>query len=519
MLRDLKLNNLDLVKTHCIIYVKDMNRRNGFTLFVLIILMVVVATIIYSSVFFAFQTLNLNTIRLYKHQAIMAQQAGIMNAAYEILQNNSYANTTEAILNNQWYSYKFQKTPTAGESNSTINASASYQMSLGTISGWTITNSSTEVAIITRLQISWIPTTNNLIEIRLGGTSVWTGSAVSGSEIDIPDVIIPPSSTLTNNIIDFSGNMTNSNIYITFFFRNGTAITRRVWQTQNPINPDGGPWYPTNLYSWWKMNEGAGTTVYDIINPNGALAANNLTKGAQATWTTSGRFGGAISFNGGNNAELTGTTSSSLANGQFSVSAWIYLNSLPSNTYGYGIVSRGTGGPPLTMGYELYVNNNTDGTIARRRKIIFNVGNGTSARLAVSSAIPPTTTWIHVVGTYDGTNIRLYINGTLDTSNTGGISNPSTTFYIGNRRNLNSSNMNGIIDEVAYFNRALTSFEVLSLYTPNIPSYGSPTFLISTGKFIDNNNNNLMNQTAIATFEKSGSTLRITKYNEILEHN
>ncbi|MCX6887772.1 MAG: hypothetical protein NTX27_22360 [Verrucomicrobia bacterium] len=76
---------------------------------------------------------------------------------------------------------------------------------------------------------------------------------------------------------------------------------------------------------------------------------------------------------------------------------------------------------------------------------------------------PQTNTFYHVVGTYDGTVQRLYINGTLRAIQAvGGALAPATT--TGVVLNGGGEAMNGLIDEARIFNRALSAGEVASLY-------------------------------------------------------
>ena len=74
--------------------------------------------------------------------------------------------------------------------------------------------------------------------------------------------------------------------------------------------------------------------------------------------------------------------------------------------------------------------------------------------------------WFHFAGTYDGTNISIFINGVKEESVTptgvyGGITN---NFIIGD----GLEEWNGSIDEVLIFNRSLTPTEITDLYTNGI---------------------------------------------------
>lgn len=74
-----------------------------------------------------------------------------------------------------------------------------------------------------------------------------------------------------------------------------------------------------------------------------------------------------------------------------------------------------------------------------------------------------TDVWIHYVGTYDGTNIKVYINGILQqtTHHPGNISAIFETFKIGK---FGSYYCSGSVDELLIYNKTLTQTEVNQLY-------------------------------------------------------
>ena len=94
----------------------------------------------------------------------------------------------------------------------------------------------------------------------------------------------------------------------------------------------------------------------------------------------------------------------------------------------------------------------------------------------------PTGQWIHVVGTYNGSQQILYIDGTPhNTSNSGNIDwDPLGTdgFEIGRYNDDNETHcLDGTIDEVAVWNRALSQTEVNYLYT-NSPIGNVPGVIV-----------------------------------------
>jgi hypothetical protein len=90
----------------------------------------------------------------------------------------------------------------------------------------------------------------------------------------------------------------------------------------------------------------------------------------------------------------------------------------------------------------------------------------------------------HVVGTYDGATMRIYINGNLENSASvpvyapAGISQPG--FSIGSRNGLNFASTN--IQDVALYTRALSPSEILDHYqNPPIGGFASWQSANSTG--------------------------------------
>ena len=73
-------------------------------------------------------------------------------------------------------------------------------------------------------------------------------------------------------------------------------------------------------------------------------------------------------------------------------------------------------------------------------------------------------TWYHGAVTYDGTTVRLYVNGRLESSSAYALNtviNPVNGLTIGNRPDL--LKWRGVIDEVRIYNRALSAAEIANL--------------------------------------------------------
>lgn len=96
--------------------------------------------------------------------------------------------------------------------------------------------------------------------------------------------------------------------------------------------------------------------------------------------------------------------------------------------------------------------------------------NNVQQKLASNTALNANT-WYHVAATYDGTTMKLYINGTLDASKaqTGSVSS-NEAFNVGYLYET-SRNFNGKIDEVRVWKRALSQTEISqNMCNVNLPA-------------------------------------------------
>lgn len=156
------------------------------------------------------------------------------------------------------------------------------------------------------------------------------------------------------------------------------------------------------LAGWWPMNEGRGQTVHDWSG-NGNHGTLGSTAGVDAndpTWTK-GRFGfgGALSFDG--NDVVTIPRSSSLEPQRLTVSSWLRGSSSPGvNKY---VVSKGAQACDAAS-YGLYTGS-TGG-------VAFYIFDGST--FYVSPAAPASVwddSWHNAAGTFDGSTVRLYVDG------------------------------------------------------------------------------------------------------------
>src|SRR6476659_1797982 len=201
------------------------------------------------------------------------------------------------------------------------------------------------------------------------------------------------------------------------------------------------------------LNEGSGTVAGDASgNGNTGTLQNG------PTWTA-GKSGSALSFDGVNDTVyIANSTSLNAVSNGVTVAAWVNRSSTQAG--GVSVVSREFG----NTYYEHYYLGFEDG----KYRWFVNTTSGYSDYLIGGPS--PQGQWIHMVGTYDGTDVKLYVNGVLQfsTPHSGTFSTDFTGLTIGASHNDGShapiEAFNGKVDEVNIFAQALTAQEVLQVY-------------------------------------------------------
>lgn len=223
-----------------------MANRKSFALPTLIILLVLAAIFAAGTVSFVVQSLRHDALRAQKHQALMAAQAGLMKAAYEILENDVFTPGSNQLDGPQHYAYQFVGSGGGGGAGDWvyIDPSASQLTNSNrNVSGWTIVNVNPfSNFTLTHMTVSWSGGGRQMNEIQLQGASKWTGSqGTSGSLTDIADTVIPFNSTVTNNFVRFNSQMLNRTVSALFHFSDGTTIESTLTTGAKPLPPTQDP--------------------------------------------------------------------------------------------------------------------------------------------------------------------------------------------------------------------------------------------------------------------------------------
>jgi len=213
---------------------------------------------------------------------------------------------------------------------------------------------------------------------------------------------------------------------------------------------------PAGLVAAYSFDEGAGTTVTD--------ASGNTHVGTilGATWTPSGRYGGALSFNGTNASVDLGALGTFYRAG-FTMEAWVQKQTATKND----VAVLGTWTGSESGGPMIWVDH-----IATHYQLTFNQG---LSNYLDSGQNPVGGTWQYLSVTFDGTTARFYINGTEVANRAVTVSaGSSNSWRIGAYGGTPGGFFDGLIDEVRIYNRALSPTDVQSDMTTPVSTLTAP---------------------------------------------
>ncbi len=173
-----------------------------------------------------------------------------------------------------------------------------------------------------------------------------------------------------------------------------------------------------------------------------------------------GQLGLAPRFDGINDAIVV-NNNNQLTPQRFSVAAWIKANTWASTVEEGAILAKDGAGHFIVdyvTGYSLSAGDNG------RAAFAFSMTSQWCK--AVSPQVMPPGTWNHVLGVYDGSAVRIYVNGVLQATTTcsGAPLHSNTALNIGRSPYWPNRAFNGFIDEAAIYPAALSVQEVRNLY-------------------------------------------------------
>ena len=198
----------------------------------------------------------------------------------------------------------------------------------------------------------------------------------------------------------------------------------------------------SGLVAAYSFDEGAGTVVNDLSgNGNTGTLVN-------ATWSSSGKFGSALSFNGTNSRVTINDSPSLHLSNAMTLEAWV--NPTVVTSAWRDVIYKG--------GNDNYL---IEGTTNHSAVPGGGATIGTTDLITFGTAPLTVGTWTHLAVTYDGSLVRFYVNGVQISSSgiTGAILGSNSQLQIGGD-SVFGQFFAGLIDEVRIYNVALSATQV-----------------------------------------------------------
>jgi len=315
----------------------------------------------------------------------------------------------------------------------------------------------------------------------LGNTSTWlTVSPTNGTLTSNGSPV-----TVTASLNSAASNLTAGTYIATIRFTNQTTLLGQSRTVTLVVSaPPIASAYASNILAlspiaYWRLNE-------TNPPPAAAVASNSSSLGASLTgYGFSGALSGQPGIVGtsyqfantnlsvgyfGSHVDVPYTAALN-PNGPFSVELWA-KPALPTPDLFCPAasidLSQNTGAS--REGWVFYQNSNSTWQ--------FRIGGFSGYSATLTGGTVSTNSWQHLVGVYDGANASLYVNGALvagPTTASGFSPNTTVAFRIG-ATTIPNRTFNGLVDEVAFYNTALSASVIASHYnaaTTNNSGYGT----------------------------------------------
>ncbi len=235
--------------------------------------------------------------------------------------------------------------------------------------------------------------------------------------------------------------VSNGSYSITAVARDTAGQTTTSTAITVTVSNSSGPPLGLGLVAAYGFDAGSGTTAAD------SSGKGNVGSISGPVWSAAGRYGSALSFDGVNDWVTVADSNSLDLTAGMTLEAWVRPSALggwrtvvfKERTGGvvYGLYADQAGGRPLG---EVFIG---------------------SERSATGTATLPLNAWTHLATTYDGSVLRLYVNGTLASSTavTGAMAASTGVLHLGGN-SVWGEWFAGLIDEVRVYDRALSGSEV-----------------------------------------------------------
>ncbi|TSC78195.1 MAG: hypothetical protein G01um101429_883 [Parcubacteria group bacterium Gr01-1014_29] len=209
----------------------------------------------------------------------------------------------------------------------------------------------------------------------------------------------------------------------------------------------------------WSFEEGSGTTIRDSSGENNSGSF----VGTVISWQTSSQcglgFGRCMFLDGADSFEIPNSPSINVG-ANFTVSAWVNMSTMGAfGSCGF-IITKGV---YPDYSYKIEICGSEASWAPSRFQAI--IGMDGAQRIATDNVARTTGRWYHVAQTYDGSTIKLYVDGALSASYAySGVPAQSTYPAVIGRYYSGGWFFNGMIDEVRIYSEALTAYQIQQMY-------------------------------------------------------
>jgi hypothetical protein len=289
--------------------------------------------------------------------------------------------------------------------------------------------------------------------------TVGASATISGTGIAYKTAAIAPATG------SWTGAKLNATTARVGYSSNATATNYPAWdgaQLEYDTLPNSASIYETEVLAdspagYWRLGEANGATTATARSgtPNGTYT-NSPTLGVGSlvgdTDTAASLDGVDDYINFGDNFDYSGTAS-------FTTEFWI--NPTAATASYRRILSKEESGG---RGWHYELDNNTAGTPNRVYFCREDASNVDDCASTGSTGLQAGT-WYHIVSTYDGSNLRIYINGSLiaTTPSTRSIENHTLPLRLGSGSS-GADFLGGVVDEVAIYSSALSLARIQAHY-------------------------------------------------------
>ena len=210
---------------------------------------------------------------------------------------------------------------------------------------------------------------------------------------------------------------------------------------------------------YWKLDDIA---TGDVVDYSG-MQNNGAVEGDPSA--LAGVLNGAIELNSSSDYVVIPDSPSLDAVDQITLAVWVRPESRKTQT----VIKKAHSSD--VDGYELSLSGSGKSFVRFNQD-----SSGNDYRLNSSSSYPTDgQTWTHLVATYDGTTIRMYVDGVLENSENATFQIATNNLGVGiGADDQGDRHMKGGIDEVQIFDRALSDSEVQSLFNLEPPTSEPP---------------------------------------------